>query len=309
MLRLVPGLALFPTGVLLSCLLAGIVLAAAGRKDAMPRLSIPIGVLSLCLALSILVFYLLPLVRGWNGGETVGLSESKRNLLSLVNWTGYSTVILALVGGAILLVQRPEQGRYWSVFPVTIFAMTAVLPLFVVYWFPYTFPLSIGTLVLAGYAIGSIFELLSPVDILSARIWYLAACGLNFPGLVSYYADGSRHDHRPAARYIESHLKPGDRITGDRFGVLTYYSSACENSSIGCSAAVDSFRQLTKKGDRLWIVFEVARSGLPEDLRQWLARHCRLEVQTSRPRIDYHSYVVQVYLWSRKIDRDPDREP
>jgi predicted membrane-bound mannosyltransferase len=48
-------------GALLFCLLAGIVVAAAGRNDAMPRFSIPIGVLSLCLGLSVLVFYLLPL--------------------------------------------------------------------------------------------------------------------------------------------------------------------------------------------------------------------------------------------------------
>lgn len=292
-------------GTLLICLLAGIVLAAAGRNDAMPRFSIPIGVLSLCLALSVLVFYLLPLGRGWNGGIPVGPKESLRNLLSLVNWTGVSTVILALVGAAILLRQRPEQARYWAVFPVTVFAMMALLPLFVVIWFPYAFPMSIGTLVLAGCAIGSIFELLNQVGPMASRIWFVAACGLNISGLISYYADGNRCDHRPAARYIESHLKPGDRFTGNRVDVISYYAPACAKAFVA-HADLTRIRQLTKEGSRLWIVFEVSRSGLPENLRQWVGRHCRLELRTSKPRLDYHEYVIEVYLWSPEIDRDPE---
>ena len=58
---------------------------------------------------------------------------------------------------------------------------------------------------------------------MASWIWLVAACGLNISGLISYYADGNRHDHRPAARYIESHLKPGDRISGNRVDVLNYY--------------------------------------------------------------------------------------
>jgi hypothetical protein len=299
-------------GVLLGCLLAGVVAAARGRRDALPRYSVLIGLLALGLALGLLIFYLMPLGRGWNrqfAGEAWARSPI-HNVLALVYWLGLPTAMLAPVGALAMLRRRPEQGPYWLIFAAAAVGISALLPLVAVFHPDYAFPLGIGVMVLSGYGIGTIFELLNRVDWFTPRAWFMSACGLNVASLTSYYADGNRHDIRPAARYIESHLKPGDRLSGHGTFPLLYYSPTCKKIHVApppgrpsISEVLPWVRGLTREGGRIWLVFQVGRLGLPADLQQWLWRHCRQELRTTgKHRYVDRMYAIEVYLWSPEIE-------
>ena len=64
-----------------------------------------------------------------------------------------------------------------------------------------------------------------------------------------------------------------------------------------------TLREAVTAPGRLWIVIPSGRSGKPEDLRRWLARHCTQELLVKKQRFDYYDYIVEVFLSGTAQDR------
>lgn len=104
-------------------------------------------------------------------------------------------------------------------------AATLVLPRFVPYSVWYGFAAELPIFVLAGAAVGRIYELIRPsAGPWIAAAWMAAGCTLDLPATASYYADGARPDYREAARYINKNWRDGDRVVAQMTpGLLPYY--------------------------------------------------------------------------------------
>jgi hypothetical protein len=285
--------------VLLGGLFLGILTSALAEKRPMPWSLLATVALAGLGIVCFVFWYVVPLGRGWNTGEGWGYGTS-RSLLGSLSQVGWPTVILAALGALTVVKERTAQGWYWLTAAATWFAAGFVLPPFVRYHPSYVFPMALGVFVLAGSAVGSIYECLQRRGQVIACAWMFAACALNLPGLVSHFRDGSRYDYRTAARYVAEHWRPGDRIAATSPGLLAYYAPVCDQA-VGISSwdPLPGVRELSDAPGRLWIVLRVGRGGHPEPVRKWLRTHCRQELEVRKPRFDYYDYIVEVYLHSR----------
>ncbi len=296
-------------GATLAVLVIAGIAFARGRRADMPRHATTVAMLAMALAAAVLLLYLVPLGRGWNPRTNIGSGVSAHLLLATVNKIGFPVAMLAPLGAVALLQQRPAQGRYWIAFAAAPFALSLLLPLVVAYHPDYAFPSCTAVVVLSGYAIGSVFELLHARAPAAARVWFVVACLLNLPGVLSYFKDGNRHDFRTAARLMEPRVRPDDRLSGIDFLVLTHYSPSIarlRQVDLGSSGVepLVQMREMTGQPGRVWFVFARGRAGLPEDLRAWLGRNCRHEIEVRNTRLDYRDWAVDVFLW----DPAPDPE-
>jgi hypothetical protein len=244
-----------------------------------------------------LVFYLLPIARGWNAGELWGYSIA-HSLQGAVSQLGWPVVLLALPGALALGKQRPEQAGYWLSFAALWLAASVVLPKLIVYYMSYVFPLAFSIVILAGYGLGAIYEGLRPQGRLVAVAAVAAGCLLNLPSVYSYYQDGNRHDYRTAAQFLEQHWQPGDRLAAVSSDILAHYAPVCKQAyGLDGSDPLPALQELTQTPGRLWIVLSCGRAGKPDDVSDWLAHHCTQELRVRRKRIDYYDYTVEVFLY------------
>ena len=79
-------------------------------------------------------------------------------------------------------------------------------------------------MVLAGCAIGRVYEELLSKSKRIGAAWIGLACLGNLPCPASHYMDGSRPDMRTAAQYVEKHWQPGDRVAGFWIDVFSHYA-------------------------------------------------------------------------------------
>src|SRR5262249_20322116 len=143
--------------LLLGALFAAIVVTAwLGREPRLVRL-LPVVVFSGLVGAGIFLGYLLPMARGWNSGESWGYSLGHSAMAS-VSQLGWPIALLAFLGVVSLWTHRDPQGWYWASWAAVWMAVGLVLPYFVAYHPAYVFPLTLGAVVLAGRAIGLIFE-------------------------------------------------------------------------------------------------------------------------------------------------------
>ncbi|MFI5459074.1 MAG: hypothetical protein ACHRXM_26905, partial [Isosphaerales bacterium] len=97
----------------------------------------------------------------------------------------------------------------------------------------------------------------------------------------------------------EDHFQPGDRVASVSAGLFKYYTL---NKPDVLALSVDDhlrLREITRFASvpgRLWIVVTSGRSGLADELREWLGRNCAWETVISKTRLDYYSYDIYIFL-------------
>ncbi len=288
---------------LLPLILVAIIAGFYAERHPVPKSLWWVFGIAAVIAGGLFLFYMKPLVHGWNHGSNWGYSVIHSILASIVT-VGWPVSLLAAIGMVMMLSKRSAQNWYW----VTCFfgwvAATVLLPLIVVYQPSYIFPFSLGAFVMAGYAIGEIYKHLQTRGKLAALAWLLLMCLSNLPSLVSYYADGDRVDYRGAVKFVQKNWVPGDRLTAFSPGLVKYYAKGCCKPIIPLplgSKAEPALAKLTAHGGRLWILLESGRHGLPANLQEWLFAHAWHKFEIKRMRIGYDDYVLDVYLYSRRM--------
>jgi hypothetical protein len=250
------------------------------------------------LAGGFLVFYLLPRVRGWNAGEGWGAGAG-HSLLASIYELGWPVALMAGFGAISVVRQRDAQGWYWLAWAGLWAAASMILPLIVVYHPAYVFPLTLGAIVLAGYGAGQVYSHLHRQTPTLGVAWIGVIAALNLPSLLSYYSDGSRHDYRVAAQFIENHWQQGDQVAAVAPGALRRYAEVCQDAvSLRTWDPLPDLKELSLSPCRLWIVIPSDRPGKPEALRRWLGTQCTQQLEFRPRRYDYRENVVEVYLYT-----------
>jgi hypothetical protein len=281
-------------------LLAAFIMAALAERRSPPARPLAIITISSVVAAGFFLFYLYPLVKGWNtAGGWWGYSVSHSVLASL-NQVGWPIALFATVAGVGFLAAPSAQGWYWLTWGAFWAGASVFLPKFVTYHPAYVFPLATSVLVLAGVLIGRVFVFLAQDGRLTAWTWMAAACACGLPSTLSYFSDGSRHDFRTAARYISEHRRPGDRVASVAPTLLAHYlpDDAAVIPLRGADP-VPELRQLAKEGRGLWVVLSSSRWGLPPATRRWLEQNCVREAEIRNRRYDYQEFTVEVFLAPR----------
>jgi hypothetical protein len=241
--------------------------------------------------------YILPLVRGWNTGETWGYGPL-HSVLASVSQLGWPIALLAALGAVSVWKANDVQAGYWGVWMVVWFAASLMLPFVVSYHPAYVFPLTLGPLVLAGRAIGQVYKGLQKQNALAGPVWLGLACLMNFPSLISYYADGARFDFRTATHHVAEHWQEGDRLAGFSPSLLKHYApSGIEPIALRAANPVADLQKLTREPGRLWIVVPSNRSGKPEQLARWLDQHCARDLNVRKARFDYYENAIEVFVY------------
>jgi len=293
-------------GALVVIVFAGILVGAYAEGQPMPRNVIAVFVGTVVLLGVFFGVYLKPLLTGWNASGAWGYDVS-HSVLASVNMMGWPVALLGALGFLILLYERGAQNWYWITCALGWLGATVVFPLLVTYHPAYIFPLGIVVLVLAGCAIGTIYEGLRSRSVWLGVAWVGVACMGTLPSLASHYKDGSRIDMRTAARYVEKNWQAGDRVAGFSIGLLKHYAEGCEPAiPLSETNAVARLEELADGHGRVWVVLRSNRSGLSEDLFRWVGTHCSHERKVRRTRFDYAEYAVDIFLYTpRQFEPSP----
>jgi hypothetical protein len=268
------------------------------NRQPVPRPVVLVFAIAATITVMFFTLYLRPLLHGWNQGEAWGYSPVHAIFASIV-MIGWPTALLVVVGCVLMLGERTAQNWYW---PVCLFGWvgaTVTLPFVVPYHPEYVFPLALGAVVVAAYAIAVIYELLRPRARLAAYAWVGLSCLGNLPTLASHYVDGSRWDMRDAAAYVREHWAAGDRVTGYSMGLFRHYSGGCCEPAIPLGAdSIPQLARLGSEGTRLWVVLENTRSGLDPRVQRWLFDCAVHKVSVGARRFDDAEFRVELYLVS-----------
>lgn len=287
--------------VLLPLVFLAVCAGAYAEKRRVPRgVWLPFAVSTLA-AGAFFIIYVRPLVHGWNQGETWGYSPLHA-LVGSIAMIGWPIALLALVGFALMLRDRSAQNWYWLICFLGWGGASLMFPLVVVYHDEYVFPLVLGGIVVAGYAISVIYELLLPRSAVAAWVWIGVICLANLPALASHYVDGSRRDERSAAAYVRAHWQPGDRVTGYAMGLFRFYSNGCCEPQIPLSrTALPQLERFGAESGRLWLVLENTRWGLDPPTQRWLFDCAVHKLSVGGRRFDEADFKVEVYLSSAPL--------
>ncbi len=284
-------------------LLATTLAAAWAERQPIPwRRLVAISVLGIAILL-FGAFYLIHLGLGWNADADWGYSVL-HSLQAAVNRAGYPVVLLAVLGGVDALRRRDGQGVVWVIWGGVWAGTALVLPILIYYAPMYTFPLTLGVFVMAGYGVGRVYERLRERDFALAWAWGLAMCALGLPGVISHFADGSRYDFRAASRHIASHWQPGDRVLVGAARNFRHYLPASIPAT-PLQATVKGLRDALQANPnkRAWLAVRTNRAGQPEALWRSLRRDCVLQTVIRQHRLDYFEYGLEIYLYDPAGER------
>jgi hypothetical protein len=285
-------------GVVLAGLFAGFLSAAWSGRQPLPWARLNVVVVAGVLAGCFMLFFLLPRISGWNSGEGWGASPF-HSLLASIYELGWPVALLAGLGAISVIRSRDGQGYYWLAWAGVWAMASVVFPLIVVYHSAYVFPLTLGAIVLAGYAAAQIYGHLRRQSLLLAGTWFAVVAALNLPSLMSHYSDGSRHDYRQAAQFIDKHWQRGDQVAAVAPGALRRYADVCQDAiSLRTWDPLPDLKELSLTPRRLWIVIPSDRPGKPEPLRRWLGLNCSQQLEIRARRYDYRENIVEVYLYT-----------
>jgi hypothetical protein len=286
------------TGILFPMLLCATLAGYRARHESMPRPILLAMLVTMGLIGLLALVYLWPLLHGWNAVAPARYSVA-HSILASLNSLGWPVALLAAAGLLFSLRRRTSQDWYWGVCTLGWIASCIVLPLVVVYHAEYRFPLAFTALVTAAALAGNLYAHLRRNGRWVAAAWLAAVCLMNFPSLVSHYADGDRIDVRTAARYVQDHWRPGDRVVGTEMTAVMFrhYAPQCTPVAVvPTNNPLPELRQAVLPEQRTWILLQSWREGLPDDVRRWLGRNTSHESTVRRKRYDYAEYCVDVFL-------------
>ena len=167
------------------------------------------------------VFYLRPLMGDWISGGTGGTNE----VVSFVAQLGMPTFAFAAMGIGWSLKETTESQRvaWWTLLLIGGLMFIALSPILLGNWNPrYAFFLMPAFWVFAAVAVEKI-ALRTPGS-WQRFVLYCFVVALLSPKLMSHWRDGSRHDFRAAAQYLQAHSQKGEFIYCDWPLTLEYYT-------------------------------------------------------------------------------------
>jgi len=288
--------------ILWGIIFLGIIAGSFAERRAFPRhaawafLATGIGIAAFGL------LYLKPLMGGWNASESWGYG-SLHSLMASVNVLGWPVALLGVLGMLLLMRERDAQSWYWVVCALGWVLASVLLPRFMVYHPAYVFPLAPAMIVVAACAIGTVHDRLRTKGAFVAAAWVGLACMATLPSLASHYKDGSRDDIRTPAQYIAKNWRSGDRVTGYAMGGFRHYAPGYEPAIPFAADPLETIHELLKDNQRVWIIVQSYRGGLPPDLEHYLGTHCSHELRVRRGRFDYADYCVDVFLFTPRSEK------
>jgi hypothetical protein len=241
-----------------------------------------------------------------SGGR--GLAASLRLVPGMVEWITPVVLAAAFIGTVCLLCSRRAGHRRLGVM-CCFSVVTTFGGLFAASFWTATYTIY-GTALLplmfvtAGVGAQTVAETTSPTleKFASAREWMIAAAAAAFliisiaPATISYLADGSRFDYRPAYRQIEREDPTRPVVTWPGVMAQEYAPTLHALPFRPDRAYLDS---LLGRYKDFWVITSVKRSGIALDdtgeADSWIAAHCRRRAAFERPRLDYRVYRVELH--------------
>jgi hypothetical protein len=117
--------------------------------------------------------------------------------------------------------------------------------------------------------------------------WYCCVALLLFPGLLSHYRDGSRHDYRQAAEVLLTYAQHEQPILSDDAETISYYLPASLRQRLHVRTKEREF-----PGGEFFLV---SRSNAWTPLPQVPHRQMDLLAEIYRRRYDEFSHILRVY--------------
>jgi hypothetical protein len=265
------------------------------------------SVLTLCAGAAtiaaVIVFYMLPLQRGWYQGLETGDSPLGA-VMATVSRIGWPVLWLAALGALFAVVEGGALNWYWLTCALGSWAVILSMPLKFVFVARYALPLSLPMFVLAGTAIARIFCLLRARSRAASLAWLVIAPLVGMPSLASHYFDGSRADLHSPIKYVQDHWRNGDRICCPSMGMkiaFDHYAPDCGPKVLLAASPTKTLDELAKTGSRIWIIAGSYWGGRSDsDFDNWLGKRCMHEIRFEKYRYDHYRFCTDVYLFDRK---------
>ena len=267
--------------------------AAAGRW----RPAVVTGV-GIAVAAAAFVAILLPLAGEKTAMPNFGGLSSRHAVLAAVAQVSWPACLLAAPGAVLLWRRDATQAAFWVGSAAVWLGAAVVLPGVLPYHSAYSFPLAVPVFVLAAVTAAELAAAVrARAGLLAAALVWAGLALLNLPALASYYQDGNRHDFRTAAEYVAAHVGPDDALLCNEPLKLIHYRPDLAPHVLPQKPdgrpAVPEVR--LPPGGRLWVVVSGGRAGFEPGWRDWVHRHCHLQLKVARPRFDYYEFAVWVF--------------
>ena len=231
----------------------------------------------------------------FGNGVGRGAVQSVGVFLGMVQWL--SAEVVAMTGIAIVGMLLSARDRRWG--SVVLAGATTMLVILAFASFENDIYADYGmaSLPLMFATLGGAAQRLTECTRTRAAAW--ATCALvvaaSLPASLSHLSDGSRFEYRPA---IESIRESGRRrpLLAWPLIVARYY--APELAVTELLGTREQFEEFSRRGG-FDVIVSHARNGvrvLDDQGLAWLDVHCRVRQRTTRPRLDYRSYRVD--LWT-----------
>ncbi len=234
---------------------------------------------ALATAGSIYVFYLRPIVRGWNS-----TGNPTPVLVSFAAQLGIPILALALFGGWLILSRRDSAPVLWSLLIFAAGLCTLQLP--TIQWNPRYFVFFLpAAWVLSAYAMEHVARRIGLS--LSGAAWYGAVVLLLAPSMLSHYVDGTRHNYRQAAAILLEQDRSADPILSDDAETISYYLPDKLKHNLFVRTKATSFPAST--------FYLVARMNAWAPLPIIPGRQMELLGEIYHRRFDQFSHILRVY--------------
>lgn len=235
----------------------------------------------------------------YGNGAGRGIATTLRIIPGMAQWLGVEVAFVAAFGAVAMLFTARD--RRWGAAAVLGCGSTLVLLLvsgigndvyadYGMAMLPLVFVTAAGVVVRLGAMAGSS----RPAVVIGATAVLVVSA---LPGTVSHLSDGTRFDYRPALARVAASAEARP-LLGWPLIQSRHYAPGLEIREFEGTAAQLKGMNLE---EGFWVIGSFARYGLfPEDgtARPWLDMHCRVELRTERPRVDYRVYRTELFWCS-----------
>jgi hypothetical protein len=256
--------------------------AAAYMLDRLPARVVARTGVAAAVGVSLYLFYLRPIVQGWNG-----TGNPTPVLVSFTAHAGVPALALALFGCWLAIV-RPGDDRsmiWWALLFVGSLCFFQVFGLTSISLSPHYFLFFLPAMwLVAAHAVDAVAR---GAGARAAVGWYGAVALVFAPSLVSHFQDGSRHDYRQAAAALQSHAAAGQTILSDDAETISYYLPPNLRERLYVRTKVTALPASE--------FFLVCRMNAWMPLPDVPGRRMELLAEIGRRRYDQFSHILRIY--------------